>query len=143
MGGERGTNFLFPFVSPIVYYAGPFGSIVILLTGRQFVLFFFTSFPVYLFKGVTTAAESLFTYEQGKSHATYHHPNYQPIFADSQQLVFSNKSLERDAKDVCGDNLQCMFDIYTTKKVTIGRASKETVEQFVAVINDTVKPGMI
>ena len=36
-----------------------------------------------------------------------------------------------------------MFDIYTTKKVTIGKASKETVEQFVAVVNDTVKPGMI
>ena len=111
--------------------------------GRQLVGFFLISFPVYLFKGVTTAAESLFTYEQGKSHATYHHPNYQPIFADSQPLVFSNKSLERDAKDVCGDNLQCMFDIYTTKKVTIGRASKETLEQFVAVINDTVKRGMI
>ncbi|XP_073243989.1 sushi domain-containing protein 2-like [Porites lutea] len=92
---------------------------------------------------VTTAAESLFTYEQGKSHATYHHPNYQPIFADSQKLVFSNKSLEKDAKDVCGDNFQCMFDIYTTKKVTIGKASKETVEQFVAVINDTVKPACV
>lgn len=113
------------------------------MTESQFVVFFFTSFLVYLSKGVTTAAESLFTYEQGKIHATYHHPNYQPIFADSQQLVFSNKSLERDAKDVCGENLQCMFDIFTTKKVTIGKASKETVEQFVAVINDTVKPGMI
>ena len=98
--------------------------------------------PFFLLQGVTTSSESLFTYQQGKSHATYHHPNYQPIFPDSQVLEFVDKSLEKEAQDVCDGSTQCMFDIYTTKKVRIGRASKETVEQFVAVINDTVKPGI-
>ena len=95
----------------------------------------------FFFEGVTTENESLFTYQQGKNHASYFHPDYTPIFPDSQELVFEDKSLEEEAKGVCGDSAQCMFDIYTTKKVTIGKASKETVEQFVAVINDTVKPG--
>ena len=95
----------------------------------------------FFFEGVTTENESLFTYQQGKDHGSYSHPDYTPIFPDSQELVFEDKSLEEEAKGVCGDSAQCMFDIYTTKKVTIGKASKETVEQFVAVINDTVKPG--
>ncbi|XP_073244634.1 uncharacterized protein [Porites lutea] len=92
---------------------------------------------------VTTEDESLFTYQQGKNHGSYFHPDYTPIFPDSQELVFEDKSLEEEAKEVCGDSEQCMFDIYTTKKVTIGKASKETVEQFVAVINDTVKPACV
>ena len=96
---------------------------------------------LFFFEGVTTEDESLFTYQQGKNHGSYFHPDYTPIFPDSQELVFEDKSLEEEAKEVCGDSAQCMFDIYTTKKVTIGKASKETVEQFVAVINDTVKPG--
>jgi len=90
---------------------------------------------------VTTSDESLFVYQQGKSHASYHNPSYQPIFPDSQSLDFADKSLEKEAQDVCGDNAQCMFDVYTTGKVRIGRATKETVKQFVAVINDTDKPG--
>ena len=94
-----------------------------------------------MFAGVTTADESLFIYEQGKNHGSYYHPDYRPIFPDSQKLVFQDKSLENEAKEVCGESTQCMFDIFTTKKVTIGKASKETVEQFVAVINNTVKPG--
>ena len=91
--------------------------------------------------GVTTAADSLFIYQQGKSHSSYHHPQYEPIFPDTQSLIFDDKSLEKEAQNVCGENKECMFDIYTTKKVRIGRATKETVQQFVAVINDTVKPG--
>ena len=90
---------------------------------------------------MTTPDESLFVYQQGKSHATYHNPSYQPIFADSQKLDFQDKALEKEAQDICGDSSQCMFDIFTTGKVRIGRATKETVRQFVAVINDTDKPG--
>ena len=34
-----------------------------------------------------------------------------------------------------------LFDIYTTGKVNIGKATKQTEKQFVAVVNDTDKPG--
>ena len=95
----------------------------------------------FLFLGVTRPDESLFVYQQGQSHSTFHHPNYEPIFPDSQSLDFTDKALEKEAQDICGDSSECMFDIYTTGKVRIGRATKETVKQFVAVVNDTVKPG--
>ena len=90
---------------------------------------------------MTTSTESLFVYQQGSSHATYRNPHFQPIFADEQKLDFSDKDLEKEAQNICGDSTQCMFDIFTTGKVRIGRATKETVKQFVAVVNDTDRPG--
>ncbi|XP_068694477.1 uncharacterized protein [Montipora foliosa] len=92
---------------------------------------------------VTTSTESLFVYQQGSSHATYHNPHFQPIFADEQKLDFSDKDLEKEAQNICGDSTQCMFDIFTTGKVRIGRATKETVKQFVAVVNDTDRPACV
>ena len=56
-------------------------------------------------------------------------------------MNFTDKVLEKEAQDVCGESSECLFDIFTTGKVQIGRATKETVTQFVAVVNDTVKPG--
>ena len=35
------------------------------------------------------------------------------------------------------------LDIHTTGKVSIGKASKESVESFVAVINETETPGKL
>ena len=91
--------------------------------------------------GVTKPDESLFVYQQGQDHSTFHHPNFQPIYPDSQNLDFTDKVLEKEAQNVCGDSSECLFDIFTTGKVQIGRATKEIVTQFVAVVNDTVKPG--
>lgn len=92
---------------------------------------------------VTKPDESLFVYQQGQDHSTFHHPNFQPIFPDSQKLDFSDKVLEKEAQNVCGDSSECLFDIFTTGKVRIGRATKETVTQFVAIVNDTVKPACV
>ena len=91
--------------------------------------------------GVTKPDDSLFVYQQGQDHSTFHHPNFQPIFPDSQKLDFTDKVLEKEAQNVCGDSSECLFDIFTTGKVRIGRATKETVTQFVAIVNDIVKPG--
>ena len=60
-----------------------------------------------------------------------------PIFLDEEDLVFSNATLGQQARDVCGDNKQCLFDIHTTGKISIGRASKQVVESFIAVIKET------
>ena len=56
-------------------------------------------------------------------------------------MAFDNATLGQQARDVCGDNKQCLFDIHTTGKVSIGMASKKAVESFVAVINETETPG--
>ena len=64
-----------------------------------------------------------------------------PIFLDQDNLVFENATLGQQAHDVCGDNKQCLFDIHTTGKISIGEASRQAVELFVAVINETETPG--
>ena len=64
-----------------------------------------------------------------------------PIFLDQDNLVFDNATLGQQARDACGDNKQCLFDIHTTGKVSIGEASKQALESFVAVINETETPG--
>lgn len=55
--------------------------------------------------------------------------------------MFDNATMGQQARDVCGENKQCLFDIYTTGKVSIGMASKQAMESFVAVINETETPG--
>ena len=91
--------------------------------------------------GATTANSSLFTYDEGKSHASYFDVGYVPLFLDEEDLVFNNVTLGQLARDLCGDNKQCLFDIYTTGKISIGKASKRAVESFIAVINQTETPG--
>ena len=97
---------------------------------------------VILHTGATSAYDSLFTYEEGKNHSSYFDVGYVPVFLDTDNLVFANVGLGEQARDACGDNKQCLFDIYTTGKVSIGLASKQAVESFIAVINDTETPGL-
>ena len=96
---------------------------------------------IILFLGATTTNESLFSYEEGHNHSSYFDVGYVPIFLDQDNLVFDNATLGQQARDVCGDNKQCLLDIRTTGKVSIGKASKQAVESFVAVINETETPG--
>lgn len=87
------------------------------------------------------ANDSLFTYEEGKDHSSYFDVQYVPVFLDQDDLEFADVRLGQQARDVCGDNKQCLFDIYTTRKVSIGLASKQAVESFIAIINETETPG--
>ena len=100
---------------------------------------------LFFLTGATSASDSLFTYEEGKDHSSYFDVVYLPIFLDQVDFdnltLFDNVTLREEARDVCGDNKQCLFDIYTTGKVSIGLASVRAVESFIAVINDLETPG--
>ena len=70
----------------------------------------------------------MFTYdsESGESWAGFYDPDFSPAF----QPTFENKSLEQQAKEVCGENEYCLFDIAATKNVDIGMATMQGVESF-------------
>ncbi|XP_022783567.1 sushi domain-containing protein 2-like isoform X2 [Stylophora pistillata] len=93
-------------------------------------------------KWVTTEEDSLFTYDYGENHSSFVDVGYEPIFLD-QDLVFDNVILGQQARIVCGDSRQCLFDIYNTGKVSIGMNSKKSLESFVAVVNEIETPGCI
>ena len=57
--------------------------------------------------------------------------------------MFDNATLGKLARAECGDNKQCLFDIHTTGKISIGKASKQAIESFAAVINETEIPGKL
>ena len=93
--------------------------------------------------GATTANNSLFTYPEGKNHASYFDAAYLPKFLDQEDLVFNNATLGQQALHVCENNKQCLFDIHTTGKISIGKASKQAMETFITFVNETETPGKI
>ena len=93
--------------------------------------------------GVTSANDSLFTYEEGKNYSSHVVAEYVPIFLDQANLTFENATLGQEAKDMCGDNILCLFDIHTTGKFSIGDATKQALELYAADINDTQTPGKL
>ena len=68
-------------------------------------------------------------------------PGTSPYFWMTWTQCFNNTTLGQQAQDVCGDSKQCLFDIYTTGKVSIGRASKQAVESYILVITQTETTG--
>lgn len=67
---------------------------------------------------------SIFTYNEGYSHSSFYNSSYIPLFL-SDGIKFTNASLEIIAKDKCGTNKQCLFDISTTGEVAIGESTVE------------------
>ena len=64
-----------------------------------------------------------------------------PLFLDQADLTFQNATLGKLARDVCGDNRQCLFDIHTTGRVSIGRANKKTMDWVSGVDTELQRPG--
>ncbi|XP_064398468.1 sushi domain-containing protein 2-like isoform X2 [Halichondria panicea] len=73
-----------------------------------------------------SASESLFTYNAGESFILSYDPNFNPVF----ETTFKNADLEDKAREVCGNDEYCLFDIATTNNVKIGMATMRGVESF-------------
>ena len=66
--------------------------------------------------------------------ATYSDPEFEPMFADN--IKWHNDSLKQKAEAQCGDDHECLFDVASTKDLSIGSATKEISVQ---LVNDTKK----
>ena len=66
--------------------------------------------------------------------ATYSDPEFKPMFADN--IKWHNDSLKQKAEAQCGDDHECLFDVASTKDLSIGSATKEISVQ---LVNDTKK----
>ena len=74
---------------------------------------------VYLL-GQITQEESIFTYEAGKSVGTFSNPDHTPPFLDELLASLVNSST---LTDVCGDNIECLFDFAQTGDMEVGMAA--------------------
>lgn len=91
---------------------------------------------------MTTANTSIFTYEEGFQHADFVDFDYEPKFI-SDGITFDDAELQLAASQLCQNNTQCMFDIATTKQLSIGNMTVEfnqlveTYEQFIETVQQT------
>ncbi|XP_037033310.1 protein mesh-like [Bradysia coprophila] len=73
--------------------------------------------------------DSLFTYPDGKSYENYQDDNYvprlEPIDVDK---------LPPKAKEICGDNYECLFDFAVTGNQEMATSTKTTVDTFTSII---------
>lgn len=71
-------------------------------------------------------ADSWFTYPSGSRWSDFYQPNFSPMFA----ATFDDPDLEAEAKEACGEDEFCLFDIAATRRVEIGMATMQGGEDF-------------
>ena len=83
-------------------------------------------FPNYVGTGIISdPSESLFTYSSGEDWSTFYSPNFVPAY----EPVFNDQALQTSAEEVCGGNLQCLFDVASTGRLDIGRATQQSGDE--------------
>ena len=74
---------------------------------------------------MTSSAESIFKYDNGKSHIDYSFPTFVPKFLDE-----ANETIVSEATSICGDgNNQCIFDYVFTGNTELALETTATENQ--------------
>ena len=83
-----------------------------------------------LFIGLLNASNSLFTYHEDKKHEDFVNIEYIPLFFDQIESLFSDKTLEIQAKAACGDVKECLFDVAASGSLSFGNSTKQSMEHY-------------
>ena len=75
------------------------------------------------FTGVVEKNKTLFTYHVGESYDTFLNLPFTPVFLDETVSLFSSSTLEQEARNICGESNECLFDIAVTGKASVGEAT--------------------
>ena len=79
----------------------------------------------------------MFTYRIGESYDSFLGLDFTPVFLDETASLFSNSTFEQEARKVCGENDECLFDIAVTGKTRVGEATLESFNELQQIINDS------
>lgn len=85
---------------------------------------------------INRTEDSLFTYTQDTSFATFYDPNFIPTFSPS----FSLPTIESEAHAMCGDDTFCLFDVAATGSTEIGLSTLQGNIEFDTIVNMSL-PG--
>ncbi len=75
----------------------------------------------------------------GQSFSAFYDPLFVPMFEPS----FDNIELEEQARNVCGDDEFCLFDIAATKNVDIGMATMQGGEEFNEILEMAIPSKLV
>ena len=90
---------------------------------KKSILFLMNLMMFSSFLGQLSTSSSLFTYKEEESTSTFSNVNYKPMFLHN--ISFGSEALARDARALCGDDHNCLFDVAVTGDLSIGRSTKE------------------
>ncbi|KAI8482347.1 hypothetical protein Bbelb_399380 [Branchiostoma belcheri] len=72
--------------------------------------------------------KSLFFYKDGEDVNTFTSTDYQPKYTD--ELVFDDPELETRAREICGNDTECLFDVSQTGDLEVAVITVEGKEEF-------------
>lgn len=79
--------------------------------------------------GQINQSQSLFAYAKNESVDTFAKLDFGPMFADN--IKWHNDSLRLKAEAQCGDDYECLFDVASTRDLSIGMVTKDINIQLV------------
>ena len=79
--------------------------------------------------GIVERNKTLFTYRIGESYDTFIDLDFTPVFLDETASLFSSSTLEQEARNICVENEECLFDIAVTGKTRVGEATLESFNE--------------
>lgn len=80
----------------------------------------------YISLGRIKSSSSLFSYNPGESPVTYNNTAFEPVF-DLEDLPFFNMP---GAAEVCGDSVECLFDVGSTGSVQVGQSTRSAQDTY-------------
>ncbi|CAB4041795.1 Hypothetical predicted protein, partial [Paramuricea clavata] len=78
---------------------------------------------------IVERSKTLFTYRIGESYDNFLDLDFTPVFLEETASLFSSSTLEQEARDICGVNGECLFDIAVTGKTRVGEATLESFNE--------------
>lgn len=58
---------------------------------------------------------------------TYNNNSFTPVFSDDvENWIWSSTGFKTQAYDLCGDDAECLYDVFVTGDLAIGESSKQT-----------------
>ncbi|CAH2248026.1 serine-rich adhesin for platelets-like [Pelobates cultripes] len=91
----------------------------------------------------TTPENSIFTYINGESWFTYNNNTFIPMFFDELISTSDSETLQK-ANEICDGNMNCVFDILSTKDFGLGMLTKKSDQAFTSqrVVMETFPPNI-
>ncbi|XP_035660212.1 uncharacterized protein LOC118404934 [Branchiostoma floridae] len=73
--------------------------------------------------------ESLFTYKDGQDVNSFAKPDFRPKFLSQLRNTVSDEK-QSEAEDLCGSNVECLFDFLSTNDTEVGEQTRSSIETF-------------
>ena len=83
----------------------------------------------FLILGMVNENNTLFTYHVGQTYDNFLDLGFTTAFLDETNSLFSSNTLEKKARDICGENEECLFDIAVTGKTSVGESTLESYNE--------------